>query len=160
MPRQVFAQHVADLLRRDGCTGVVVRQARSERNTGITGRTAAGRTADRRTVNGRTAAVPCRNRSDRWTVPGADPQKFAGAARAVNRVDLALSVATCDFSHESQAIAALTGGVTVNRGEVGAWTAGVRLKALRQGMVREGPKPQEKGAASGLRPVGRQRHSK
>lgn len=121
MTRQAFEQHVAELLRRDGCTDVVVRQARSDRGIDITGRTA----------DGRTVAVQCKNRSGRWTVPSADMQKFAGAAQAINRVDLALFVATCNFSHESQAIADLTGVVTVNREEVEAWTAGVRLKALR-----------------------------
>ncbi|MFD5494237.1 restriction endonuclease [Streptomyces sp. GDS52] len=121
MAWQAFEQHVAELLRRDGCTDVVVRQARSDRGIDITGRTA----------DGRTVAVQCKNRSGRWTVPSADMQKFAGATCAIDRVDLALFVATCNFSHESQAIADLTGVVTVNREEVEAWTAGVRLKALR-----------------------------
>ncbi|MEF9905060.1 restriction endonuclease [Streptomyces sp. P9-A2] len=121
MTWQAFERHVADLLRRDGCIDVVVRQARSDRGIDITGRTA----------DGRTVAVQCKNRPGRWTVPSADMQKFAGAARAIDRVDLALFVATCDFSHEAQAIADLTGVVTVNREEVEAWTAGVRLKALR-----------------------------
>lgn len=121
MTWQAFEQHVAELLRRDGCTDVVVRQARSDRGIDITGYTA----------DGRTVAVQCKNRSGRWTVPSADMQKFAGATCAINRVDLALFVATCNFSHESQAIADLTGVVTVNREEVEAWTAGVRLKALR-----------------------------
>ncbi|WP_055690045.1 restriction endonuclease [Streptomyces prasinus] len=121
MTWQAFEQHVVGLLRRDGCTDVVVRQTRSDRGIDITGLTA----------DGRTVAVRCRNRPGRRTVPHADLQKFAGAARVLHRVDLALSVATCGFSHESRAIADLTGVVTVDREEVEAWTAGVRLKALR-----------------------------
>ncbi len=121
MTWQAFEQHVADLLRRDGCTDVVVRQTRSDRGIDITGLTA----------DGRTVAVRCGNRSGRRTVPHADLQKFAGAARVLHRVDLALFVATCGFSHESRAIADLTGVVTVDREEVEAWAAGVRLKALR-----------------------------
>ncbi|MGW3678037.1 restriction endonuclease [Streptomyces prasinus] len=121
MTWQAFEQHVAGLLRRDGCTDVVVRQTRSDRGIDITGLTA----------DGRTVAVRCRNRSGRRTVPHADLQKFAGAARVLHRVDLALFVATCGFSHESRAIADLTGIVTVDREEVEAWTAGVSLKALR-----------------------------
>ncbi|MGN9755674.1 hypothetical protein [Streptomyces sp. SD31] len=58
-------------------------------------------------------------------------QKFAGAARAVDRVHIALSVATGNFSLEAQAIADLSGVITVNRDELEAWSAGVRLKALR-----------------------------
>jgi hypothetical protein len=121
MTWKAFEHHVADLLRRDGCVDVVVRQAHSDRGIDITGRT----------PDGRTVAVQCKNRAGRWTVPSADMQKFAGAARAVNRVDIALFVATCNFSHESEAIARLSGVVTVNREELEAWSAGVRLKALR-----------------------------
>ncbi|MEU1849341.1 restriction endonuclease [Streptomyces sp. NPDC019990] len=121
MTWQAFERHVADLLRRDGCTDVVVRQAHSDRGIDITARTA----------DGRSVAVQCKNRTGRATVPSADMQKFAGAARAVDRVDLALFVATCTFSREAQAIADLSGVITVNRDELEAWSAGVRLKALR-----------------------------
>ncbi|MFD3839865.1 restriction endonuclease [Streptomyces sp. NPDC058642] len=123
MTWQAFERHVADLLRRDGCMDVVVRQARSDRGIDITGRTA----------DGRSVAVQCKNRAGagRSSIASADMQKFAGAARAVNHVDVALSVATCNFSHEAQAIADLSGVITVNRDELDAWTAGVHLKALR-----------------------------
>lgn len=121
MTWQAFERHVADLLRRDGCTDVVVRQARSDRGIDITGSTA----------DGRSVAVQCKNRSGRWSVPSADMQKFAGAARAVDHVDIALFVATSNFTHEAQAIANLSGVITVNRDELEAWSSGVRLKALR-----------------------------
>jgi hypothetical protein len=123
MTWQAFERHVADLLRRDGCMDVVVRQARSDRGIDITGRTA----------DGRSVAVQCKNRAGagRSSIPSADMQKFAGAARAVDHVDVALFVATCNFSHEAQAIADLSGVITVNHDELDAWTAGVRLKALR-----------------------------
>ncbi|WP_055528103.1 restriction endonuclease [Streptomyces graminilatus] len=121
MTWQAFEHHVAELLRRDGCTDVVVRQARTDRGIDVTALTA----------DGRTVAVQCKNRSGRKSVPSADMQKFAGAARAINRVDIALFVATCQFSAEAQAIADLSGVATVNREEVEAWSAGARLKALR-----------------------------
>ncbi|PAZ09353.1 restriction endonuclease [Streptomyces sp. SA15] len=121
MTWQAFEHHVAELLRRDGCTDVVVRQARTDRGIDITARTA----------DGRTVAVQCKNRAGRWSVPSADMQKFAGAARAVGHMDVALFVATCNFSSEAQAIADLSGVVTVNRDELEEWSAGVRLKALR-----------------------------
>ncbi|WP_345962861.1 restriction endonuclease [Streptomyces sp. BRB040] len=121
MTWQAFEHHVAELLRRDGCVDVVVRKARTDRGIDITCRTA----------DGRTVAVQCKNRAGRWTVPSADMQKFAGAARAIDHVDIALFVATCNFSHESEAIAKLSGVITVNRDELEAWSAGVRLKALR-----------------------------
>ncbi|WP_225832623.1 restriction endonuclease [Streptomyces sp. NK08204] len=121
MTWQALERHVADLLRRDGCTDVVVRPARSDRGIDVTARAA----------DGRTVAVQCKNRSGRWSVPSADMQKFAGAARTVDRMDVALFVATCNFSAEAQAVAELSGVITVNRDELEAWSAGARLKALR-----------------------------
>ncbi|MFF4474822.1 restriction endonuclease [Streptomyces sp. NPDC001599] len=121
MTWQAFEHHVAGLMQRDGCVDVVVRKARTDRGIDITGCTA----------DGRTVAVQCKNRAGRWTVPSADMQKFAGAARAIDPVDIALFVATCNFTHESEAIAKLSGVITVNRDELEAWSAGVRLKALR-----------------------------
>ncbi|MGW7542960.1 hypothetical protein ACWGKQ_17895 [Streptomyces sp. NPDC054770] len=44
-------------------------------------------------------------------------QRFAGAARAVAPADIALSVATCTFSSEAQAIAELSGVITVQFGD-------------------------------------------
>ncbi|WBO65097.1 restriction endonuclease [Streptomyces camelliae] len=84
-----------------------------------------------RTSDGRTVAVQCKNHAGRRSVPSADMQRFAGAARAVDRVDVALFVATCNFSNEAQAIADLSGVITVNRDELEAWSAGAHLKALR-----------------------------
>ncbi|MEU0028620.1 restriction endonuclease [Streptomyces sp. NPDC006335] len=120
MTWKAFEHHVADLLRRDGCTDVAVRQARTDRGIDITART----------PDGRSIAVQCKNRGGRSTVPSADMQKFAGAARAIGRVDIALFVATCNFSHEAQAVADLSDVITVNREELETWSAGARLKAL------------------------------
>jgi hypothetical protein len=121
MTWQAFEHHVADLLRRDGCTEVVVREARTDRGIDITARTA----------DGRTVAVQCKNRSGRWSVPSADMQKFAGASRAIDHTDLALFVATCRFTREARDLADLSGVIIVDRDELEAWSAGVRLKALR-----------------------------
>ncbi|MGW3493233.1 restriction endonuclease [Streptomyces sp. NPDC001020] len=120
MDWQSFERHVADLLRRDGCTKVVVRKAQSDRGIDVTARTA----------DGRTVAVQCKKHNHRQYVSSADMQKFAGAARTVEPADIALFVATCNFTHEAQAIARLSGIVLVDRGDLEAWTAGVRLKAL------------------------------
>ncbi len=121
MTWQAFERHVAGLLQRDGCTKVVVRQAQSDRGIDITARTA----------DGRTVAVQCKKHGGRQYVSRADMQKFAGAARAVEPADVALFVATCNFTHEAQAVAGLSGIVLVGRDELEAWSAGVRLNALR-----------------------------
>lgn len=111
--------HVGQVLHT--CANVVVRQARSGRGIDITARA----------TDGRTVAVQCKNRAGRWSVPSADVQKSAGAARAIDPADVALSVATCTFSHEAQAVARLSGIVTVNGDEWEAWSAKVHLRALR-----------------------------
>ncbi|WP_181803453.1 restriction endonuclease [Streptomyces shenzhenensis] len=121
MTWQALERHVADLLRRDGCMDVVVRQAHKDRGIDITARTAGGRTV----------AVQCKNHTSRRSIRSADMQKFAGAARAVDRVDVALFVATCNFSTEAQAIAKLSGVVMVDRHDLEAWSAGAPLKGLR-----------------------------
>jgi hypothetical protein len=121
MTWKAFERHVADLLRRDGCTDVVVRQAYKDRGIDVT-----ARTADRRTV-----AVQCKNHTARRSVTSSDMQRFAGAARAVARVDVALFVTTGNFSCDAQAIADLSGVLTVNGDDLEAWSAGARLTALR-----------------------------
>ncbi|MEU7470386.1 restriction endonuclease [Streptomyces sp. NPDC044984] len=121
MTWQAFERHVADLLRRDGCGDVVVRQTCVDRGVDITARTA----------DGRTVAVRCKNRAGHRSVPSSDMRRFTGAVRAVERVDVALFVTTSYFSHEAQAIADLGGVLTVNRTELEAWSAGAPLKALR-----------------------------
>ncbi|MGW4905277.1 restriction endonuclease [Streptomyces sp. NPDC004270] len=121
MTWQALERHVADLLRRDGCTDVVVRQAHKDRGIDVTARTA----------EGRTVAVQCKNHTSRRSIRSADMQKFAGAARAVDRVDVALFVATCNFSSEAQAIAKLSGVVMVDRHDLEAWSAGAPLRGLR-----------------------------
>ncbi|MGW7423325.1 restriction endonuclease [Streptomyces sp. NPDC054813] len=121
MTWQALERHVADLLRRDGCTDIAVRQANKDRSIGVTARTA----------EGRTVAVQCKKHTSRRSIRSADMQKFVGAARAVDRVDGALSVATCNFSSEAQAIAKLSGIITVDRDELEAWSAGAPLRGLR-----------------------------
>ncbi|WP_338698439.1 restriction endonuclease [Streptomyces sp. Q6] len=118
---QAFERHVADLLRRDGCTDVTVRKARTDRGIDITATT----------TSGRTVAVQCKNHTGRARVSSADLQKFAGAAKAVDTADIALFVATCPFTLEAQAIARLSGIILIDRDELEAWTAGARLKNLR-----------------------------
>ncbi|MFE4051434.1 restriction endonuclease [Streptomyces sp. YIM B13518] len=121
MTWQALERHVAGLLRRDGCGDVVVRQTNTDRGIDITARTA----------DGRTVAVQCKNRAGHRPVPSSDMQRFAGAARAVERVDVALFVTTSYFSHEARAIADLSGVLTVDRAELEAWSAGARLRVLR-----------------------------
>lgn len=70
MTWQAFERHVADLLRRDGCGDVVVRQTYIDRGIGITARTAALSRFSART--GR-ATAPCRVRTCRGSPEPHEP---------------------------------------------------------------------------------------
>ncbi|MFF8191521.1 hypothetical protein ACF05L_11835 [Streptomyces bobili] len=47
-------------------------------------------------------------------------------------MDVALFVATCNFSLEAEAIADLSGVIIVNRDALETWSAGARLETLRR----------------------------
>lgn len=117
-----FELHVAELLRRDGCTDVEVYGGHGgDRGVDITARTA----------DGRTVAVQCKNFAPFRHVLSGEMQKFLGAAKVLHRADVALYVATCAFTRESLAIAAQGGVTAVHRGLLEAWSTGVRLQVLR-----------------------------
>ncbi|MGW6703790.1 restriction endonuclease [Streptomyces sp. NPDC054956] len=117
-----FQQHVAGLLRRDGCTDVEVYGGHGgDRGVDISARTA----------DGRVVAVQCKNFAPFRHVLSGEMQKFLGAAQVLRRADVGLYVATCGFTRESLAIAAQGGVTAVHRGLLEAWSAGVRLQVLR-----------------------------
>ncbi|MFE4633081.1 restriction endonuclease [Streptomyces sp. NPDC056773] len=117
-----FELHVAELLRRDGCTDVEVYGGHGgDRGVDITARTA----------DGRSVAVQCKNFAPFRHVLSGEMQKFLGAAKVLHRADVALYVATCAFTRESLAIAAQGGVTAVHRGLLEAWSTGVRLQVLR-----------------------------
>ncbi|WP_327253872.1 restriction endonuclease [Streptomyces sp. NBC_01244] len=117
-----FQQHVAGLLRRDGCTGVEVYGGHGgDRGVDISAKTA----------DGRSVAVQCKNFAPFRHVLSGEMQKFLGASKVLHQADVALYVATCAFTRESLAIAAQGGVTAVHRGLLEAWSAGVRLQVLR-----------------------------
>lgn len=117
-----FELHVAELLRRDGCTDVEVYGGHGgDRGVDISARTA----------DGRTVAVQCKNFAPFRHVLSGEMQKFLGSSKVLHQADVALYVATCAFTRESLAIAAQGGVTAVHRGLLEAWSAGVRLQVLR-----------------------------
>ncbi|MCM1965602.1 restriction endonuclease [Streptomyces sp. G1] len=117
-----FELHVAELLRRDGCTDVEVYGGHGgDRGVDITAKTA----------DGRTVAVQCKNFAPFRHVLSGEMQKFLGSSKVLHQADVALYVATCAFTRESLAIAAQGGVTAVHRGLLEAWSAGVRLQVLR-----------------------------
>lgn len=117
-----FELHVADLLRRDGCTDVEVYGGHGgDRGVDISARTA----------DGRSVAVQCKNFAPFRHVLSGEMQKFLGSSKVLHQADVALYVATCAFTREALAIAAQGGVTAVHRGLLEAWSAGVRLQVLR-----------------------------
>ncbi|MFI5756026.1 restriction endonuclease [Streptomyces sp. NPDC051569] len=121
MTWQEFTEHVAGLLRRDGCTGVAVHGGNGDRGADVTGRTA----------DGRSLVVRCGNSTPHLPVPSGEMQKFLGTSKVQHRAEVALYVATCPFARDALAIAAEYGVTAVHRGLLEAWSAGAKLQALR-----------------------------
>jgi restriction system protein len=117
-----FEQHVAGLLRRDGCTGVRVHGGSGDRGADITA------TA----LDGRRIVVQCKNFAPHRSVWSGEMQKFIGTM-TLHHAEVALYVATCPFSQEAGAIAAQAGVTAVHRGLLEAWSAGTALPVLRGG---------------------------
>lgn len=117
-----FEEHVAQLLRRDGCTDVELHGGHGgDRGVDISARTA----------DGRRVAVQCKNFAPFRHVLSGEMQKFLGASKVIHEADVALYVATCAFTRESLALAAQGGVTAVHRGLLEAWSAGVQLQILR-----------------------------
>ncbi|MFF3407086.1 restriction endonuclease [Streptomyces sp. NPDC002742] len=115
-----FEEYVAELLRRDGCSAVVVRGGSGDRGVDITGRTA----------DGRTLVVQCKRFAPYLSVTSPDVQKFIGAAKVLHTSEVALFVATCPFTRDALNIA-VDGGITaVHRGLLEEWSTGAALTVL------------------------------
>ncbi|MFJ6832633.1 restriction endonuclease [Streptomyces sp. NPDC091209] len=115
-----FEEYVAELLRRDGCSAVVVRGRNGDRGVDITGRTA----------DGRTLAVQCKRFAPYLSVTSPDVQKFVGAAKVLHSSEVALFVATCPFTRDALDVATDGGIPAVHRGLLEEWSAGAALAVL------------------------------
>lgn len=120
MNGRTFEHHVAKLLRRDGCTNVVVQGGHGDRGVDIIALTA----------DGRRLVVQCKRFAPYLNITSPDVQKFVGSAKVLHSADVALYVATCPFTPEALHIAAETGITAVHRGVLEEWSAGEPLKVL------------------------------
>ncbi|MFF6875012.1 restriction endonuclease [Streptomyces sp. NPDC012474] len=115
-----FEEHVAELLRRDGCTNVVVQGGGRDRGIDITALTA----------DGRRVVVQCKRFAPHLSITSPEVQKFLGAAKVLHDSEVALFVATCPFTRDALNIAAESGITAVQRGLVEEWSAGAALSVL------------------------------
>ncbi|MEU0895433.1 restriction endonuclease [Streptomyces massasporeus] len=115
-----FEEHVAGLLRRDGCTNVVVQGGGRDRGIDITALTA----------DGRRIVVQCKRFAPHLSITSPEIQRFLGAAKVLHDSEVALFVATCSFTRDALNIAAESGITAVHRGLLEGWSAGTALSDL------------------------------
>ncbi|WP_282695060.1 restriction endonuclease [Streptomyces sp. CC208A] len=116
-----FEHHVAVLLRRDGCTDVVVHGGHGDRGVDVTAVTA----------DGRSVVVQCKSFAPYRPVWSGELQKFLGASFVQHRADVALFVATTAFTPDARTIADEHGVTVVDRTALEKWSAGVPLPVLQ-----------------------------
>ncbi|MFD7711171.1 restriction endonuclease [Streptomyces sp. NPDC059785] len=114
-----FEEVVADLCRRDGCTGV-----RTVGGSGDNGADVVGRLPD-----GRSMVVQCKRYAPARTVAGRELRDLLGA-RVHFGADVAVFVTTSRFSRQSEAFAAGNGILAVHRDHLGLWNNGTSLVTL------------------------------
>ncbi|WP_328554513.1 restriction endonuclease [Streptomyces sp. NBC_00358] len=116
-----FEHHVAVLLRRDGCTDVIVHGGPGDRGVDVTALTA----------DGRSVVAQCKSFAPYRPVWSGELQKFLGASLVQHTADVALFVATTSFTPDARAIAETHGVTLVDRSHVEKWSAGVPLASLQ-----------------------------
>jgi hypothetical protein len=121
MTGRAFEHHVATLLRRDGCTDVVVLGRHGDRGVDITALTA----------DGRRLVVQCKRFAPHLQITSPEIQRFVGSAKVLYDSDVALYVATCRFTPDALSIAEETGITAVHRGLLEKWDAGDMLTVLK-----------------------------
>lgn len=116
-----FEHHIAVLLRRDGCTDVIVHGGPGDRGVDVTARTA----------DGRSVVAQCKSFAPYRPVWSGELQKFLGASHVRHTADVALFVATTSFTPDARAIAENYGVTLVDRSHLEKWSAGVPLSVLQ-----------------------------
>ncbi|MFE6911947.1 restriction endonuclease [Streptomyces erythrochromogenes] len=113
-------EYIADLCRRDGCTEVRRVGAANDLGADVIGRL----------PDGRKLVVQCKRYAKHRTLGSPDLQKFNGTARSEHGADVALFVASCQFTKQARAFAARHGLILVDVDLLGFWNSGTALSAL------------------------------
>lgn len=117
---QDFEGYVAELCRRDGCTKVLVVGGSGDLAADILGYL----------PDGRRLVVQVKHYAPHRKVPSGDMQKFVGMAFAEHHADVALFVATCEYSGSARQLALKHHIVALNRDLFGSWNSGAPLSSL------------------------------
>ncbi|OAR22209.1 hypothetical protein A8W25_29300 [Streptomyces sp. ERV7] len=120
MSWQGFEEYVAELCRRDGCTKVTVVGGSGDLAADILGHL----------PDGRRLVVQVKHYAPHRKVPSGDMQKFVGMAFAEHHADVALFVATCEYSASARQLALKHHIVALNRDLFGSWNSGAPLPSL------------------------------
>ena len=120
MDARRFEEFVAELCRRDGCTGVA-----RVGGAGDLGADVVGRLPD-----GRKLVVQCKRYARHRSVGSREVQTFNGTARAEHGADVAVLVASCVFTGSARDFAARQRLTLIDVDLLGFWCRGTRLTAL------------------------------
>lgn len=120
MSWQDFEHYIAELCRRDGCTNVRVVGGSGDLAADILGNM----------PDGQRLVVQVKHYAPHRTVPSGDMQKFVGMAFAEHHADVAVFVATCEYSTAARSLATKHNIVALNRDLFGSWNNGARLDSL------------------------------
>lgn len=80
--------------------------------------------------DGRRLAVQVKHYAPHRKVPSGDMQKFVGMAFAEHKADVALFVATCEYSRDARQLALKHNITALNRDLFGSWNSGAPLNSL------------------------------
>ncbi|MGW2890805.1 restriction endonuclease [Streptomyces griseoruber] len=120
MTWQDFERYVAELCRRDGCSEIAVVGGSGDLAADVIGNL----------PDGRRLVVQVKHYAPHRTVPSGDMQKFVGMAFAEHNADVAVFVATCEFSRSARDLALKHHIVALNRNLFGSWNSGAPLASL------------------------------
>ncbi|MFF8902688.1 restriction endonuclease [Streptomyces lydicus] len=120
MDDRQFEQYVAELCRRDGCTGV-----RRVGGAGDLGADVTGQLPD-----GRRLVIQCKRYAKHRTVGSRDLQTFNGTARAEHRADVPVFVASCVFTKPARDFAARHDLCLIDVNLLGFWNSGTPLTSF------------------------------
>ncbi|MEU2687971.1 restriction endonuclease [Streptomyces hygroscopicus] len=120
MDDREFEEYIAELCRRDGCTGV-----KRVGGAGDLGADVIGWLPD-----GRKIVIQCKRYAKHRTVGSRDIQTFNGTARAEHGADVPLFVASCVFTGPARTFAARQHLTLIDVNLLGFWNSGTALTSF------------------------------